>query len=65
MSVYCPECGSTSVRQAHLRLSDAIYLLTFRYPVRCHACRRRWHALLSAARLLPQSPERRLRTDKR
>lgn len=59
MSVSCPECGSTSVRQAHFRFSDAIYLLALQYPVRCRSCRKRWYLPLSEARRLPRSPVRR------
>lgn len=59
MSVNCPDCGSTSVRQATLRKDDAVSLLTLRYPVRCRTCRKRWYVSLSVARRLPPSPERR------
>jgi hypothetical protein len=59
MSVSCLECGSLSVRQAHLRLSDARFLLMLKYPVRCRDCKKRWYAPLTSARRLPHSPQRR------
>jgi len=59
MSVFCHECGSLMVRQATLRIADAVYLLTLRYPVRCRTCRKRWYISLFRARRLPRSPERR------
>lgn len=59
MSLYCQECGSQNVRRAHFRFSDAVRLLTFRYPVRCRDCKKRWHAQMRDARLLPHAPHRR------
>jgi hypothetical protein len=64
MSLYCHECGSSNVRRAHFRLSDALRMFTFRYPVRCTTCKRRWHALMTAVRMLPHAPNRRQNTQK-
>jgi hypothetical protein len=59
MSLFCQECGSSNLRQAHLRFFDAIRLFMFRYPVRCRNCRKRWHAPVFEARQLPNAPHRR------
>jgi hypothetical protein len=59
MSVCCHDCGSLNVRKATLRISDAVSLLTFRYPIRCQTCRKRWYISLFEARRLPRSPGRR------
>ncbi len=62
MSLYCHECGSSTLRQAHFRIADTLRLLIFQYPVRCRTCRRRWHAFIADARLLPAAPHRRENT---
>jgi len=64
MSLYCHECGSSSLRRAHFRFSDTLRLLTFQYPVRCRACKKRWHASISDVRLLPHAPDRRENAEK-
>jgi hypothetical protein len=64
MSVYCHECGSANVRQAHFRLADALQLFAMQYPVRCRSCKKRWYLPLSEARHLPRSPVRRRTTEK-
>jgi len=63
MSLSCQECGSSNLRRAHFRFSDAVRLLTLRYPVRCRNCRKRWYAPIEQARLLPDAPHRRERTE--
>jgi len=64
MSLYCHECGSSSLRQAHFRLADTLHLLAFKYPVRCRACRRRWYASMMVVRRLPHAPHRRQDAEK-
>jgi DNA-directed RNA polymerase subunit RPC12/RpoP len=64
MSLYCPECGSKHVRQAHVHLSDTLHLLALQYPVRCRSCRKRWFVPLRNARHLPQAPDRHMRAGK-
>ena len=60
MSLYCHECGSSSVRRAHFHFfPDALRLLTFHYPVRCRTCRRRWYVSMTDVRPLPKAPHRR------
>jgi len=59
MSLYCQECGSVNLRRSNFRLSDAVRLFVFRYPVRCRDCRKRWHARMQEANLLPNAPPRR------
>ena len=59
MSFSCLDCGSSDVRQAHLRLADLVFLLGLKYPVRCRTCKKRWFVPIFAARQLPHSPQRR------
>jgi hypothetical protein len=64
MSLYCKECGSSNLRRARFRFYDALRLFALRYPVRCRFCRKRWHAFVLEARLLPNAPPRRQSTAK-
>lgn len=64
MSFSCIECGSTKVRQAHLRVGDLPFLLMLKYPVRCRDCKKRWYLPLVNARRLPNSPQRRNVTER-
>jgi hypothetical protein len=42
MTAYCHACGSRNLRPSRLQLKDLVYLLIFRYPVRCRYCRKRF-----------------------
>lgn len=45
----CPYCGASRFRISHLRFSDLLCLVVFRYPVRCRLCRERIHVSLPEA----------------
>jgi hypothetical protein len=64
MSLYCHECGSSSLRRAKLRFIDTLRLLTLHYPVRCRECKSRWYVAYKDARLLPHAPNRRNTAEK-
>ena len=42
MNVYCQACGSRNIRPSYFRITDAGFLLTLRFPVRCRQCRKRF-----------------------
>ena len=39
MSLSCQECGSSNLRRAHFRISDAFAFFAPLYPVRCRDCK--------------------------
>ena len=45
----CPYCGASRFRLSHLRFSDFVCLLAFRYPVRCRLCRERTYVSFATA----------------
>jgi hypothetical protein len=47
------------MRMSRLRLRDLFRLLTFQYPVRCHACLQRYFVFLPVALRLPGGRTRR------
>ena len=50
MSVHCHACGSRNLRPSRLQLRDFVFLLTFRFPVRCRYCRDRFYASIFSIR---------------
>ena len=64
MSLYCPECGSTDLRSAHLQVRDYLQLIALKFPIRCRACKTRSYAPLHKAVKLPRPQHPRTRVKK-